>query len=407
MVQNSLVKYIREQIRAGYSFGEIKSYLDKYGYSKSVVNEAFQYAYPPDKVKHVIHVSKRLVAVVIAIICSLVLIGSGIYMLSLSSGPPPTLLDVQTDIITSSLGVGEPLRFTAGIFNLGKERRYDVNLRYEVYDVRDDLVTFKEETIAIETRASSSVSMDLRDSKPGNYYLRTTASYGGKTARATSAFRVVGGGVSTPVSRPTSRPEVIEERCPYNCDDNNRCTTDSCSEETGFVCNNEKIVPCCGNDVCEDNEDYNTCIIDCGAPSDKEADIFEGKPIWERIDLIKDVAKGDKERALGHCSSIEQTSYRYECFSEVAMVSGDESLCNNIEDQSFKDTCYRDVAGENDNSDVCEQIEKDSKRDQCYMDFATKGDYTVCEKLVNKYLKQSCESLEELSEMDFTDSAVS
>ena len=32
------------------------------------------------------------------------------------------------------------------------------------------------------------------------------------------------------------------------------------------------------------------------------------------------------------------------------------------------------------------------------MDFVSKGDYSVCGKLINKYLKQSCESLSKLNE---------
>ena len=417
MVQNSLVKYIQEQIRAGYSSGEIRNYLDRYGYSKSLVNGAFQYAYPPTEVKHVLHVSKRLIAVVIAIVCSLVLVVSGIYMLSMPSRPP-TLLDVQTDLISTSIDVGDSLRFTAGIFNLGKASRYDVSLRYEVYDVKDNLITFKEETIAIETRVSSSVSIKLDGAKPGNYYLRTTAFYGGKTAKATSAFRVVGAGgeviPSVPVSQTDtssgigssigsgipSNPEGDDKRCPSNCDDKNKCTVDSCSESTGYECRYEKMSPCCGNGACESGEDFNNCISDCGAPPGEEADIFEGKPIWERLELIKSVAKTDKTRALGHCNNIEQTGYKYDCFIGVAAASGDESLCNNIEDSTYKDTCYKEVADEGKNSDVCALIEKDSKRDQCYMDFATSGDYSVCDKLINKYLKQSCDSLKSLSEMD-------
>ncbi len=394
MVQNSLVKYIREQIRAGYSAGEIKEYLDRYGYSKSVVNEAFQYAYPPNEVKHVVHVSKRLVALGIAIVCSLVLAVAGIYMLSMPSRPP-TLLDVQTDIITSSIESGDNLKFTAGIFNLGKASRYDVTLRYEVFDVRDNLVTFKEETIAIETRASSTVTIKVRG-KPGNYYLRTTASYGGKTARATSAFRIVGDTVGV-VSEPEPVSKPAEKMCPYNCDDGDKCTKDSCSEETGYECRYDTIDPCCGNGKCEDAEDKATCVVDCGEP---EADIYSGKPMKERIELIKGAAKEDIGGALGQCSNIELTGYRYDCFTEVAKVSGDESLCNNIEDISHKDSCYRGVAGGSENSGVCEQIEKDSKRDQCYMDFATDGDYSVCGKLVNKYLKQSCDSLKQLSEYE-------
>jgi len=393
MVQNSLVKYIREQIRAGYSTGEIKDYLLRYGYSESQVNEAFQFAYPPTEVKHVIHLSKRTVALILAVVCSLFLISAGVYVFFIGEKAPSKLLDVQTDLLSDSVEEGGSLKLTAQIFNLGKARRYDVSLRYEIYNLKDELITFKEETIALETRASSSVDIKLDKADPGNYYLRTIASYGDKQARATSAFRVV------KKKTEEEKPIISVKKCPFSCDDNDECTSDYCSEGTGYECRHDKIFPCCGNAVCEDDENYENCLADCRAPEEKEADIFEGKPVWERVELIKNVAKNDKEKALEHCRNIEQTSYRYDCFTGVAIVSNDDGLCNNIEDESYKDSCYRKFADENKNSDVCAKVVKDSKRDQCYMDFATKGDYSVCDKLVNKYLKQSCESLKKLSEV--------
>ena len=145
------------------------------------------------------------------------------------------------------------------------------------------------------------------------------------------------------------------------------------------------------------DENYNNCLADCSVPADTGEDIFEGKPISEKIEMIKDIAKTDKEKAIGYCNGIEQTGYKYNCLSGVATASNDDEVCVSIADGSYKDTCYKDVATTNRNNEVCAKIVKDSKRDQCYMDFATKGDYTICDKLVNKYLKQSCESLEKLS----------
>lgn len=400
MVQNSLVRYIRQQIRAGYDTASIKAYLLKYGYKEPDINEALHYAYPPAEVKHVVHPSKTTVALVIAVICSVVLISAGIFVFFIGK-EPSQLLDVETDLISSSLKSGDDLRFTAEIFNLGKAKRYDVSLRYEIYNEEDDRITFKEETIALETRVSSSVSIDLGDIPAGNYYLRTTAFYGDKEAKATSAFRVTGRDiVPEPEPEPEPEPDIPVERCPVNCDDNNECTNDYCDEQTRYECRHDKMYPCCGNGICEDDEDYNSCLADCSVPDDRGEDIFEGKTIPDKIEMIKDIAKNDKDGALGYCNGIEQTGYRYKCFIGVAVSSNDDELCVNIVDESYKDTCYKDFATTNRNSDVCAKIVKDSKRDQCYMSFVTKEDYTVCDKLVNKYLKQSCESLKKLSEVN-------
>ena len=397
MVQNSLVKYIQEQVRAGYDISSIKKYLLEYGYAESRVNEAMQFAYPPTEVKHMVHLSKTTVALVIAIVCSLVLVSTGIFMF-LVPKESSQLLDVETDLISASLNEGDSLRFTSQIFNLGKAKRYDVSLKYEVYDLKDSLVTFKEETIALETRASSSVNIPL-DIKPGNYYLRTTASYGDKTAKATSAFRVTTteSVVPLPTTPVVPKPVAPTSVCPVSCDDGNSCTSDYCSEDTNYECRHAVIELCCGNSICEGGEDYTNCLADCGVPAETGEGIFEGKSVFEKIEMIKDIAKNDKEKAMGYCNGIEQTGYKYNCLSGVAVASNDDEVCVSIGDESYKDTCYKDLATTNRNNAICDKIVKDSKRDQCYMDFATKGDYTVCDKLVNKYLKQSCESLEKLS----------
>jgi len=231
MPQSSLVKYIREQIRAGYDTNSIKSYLLKYGYTESVINEALQNAYPPTEVRHVFHPSKVMVTMVVAVVCSLVLISGGIYLFVIKDKVPDRLLDLQIDLITNSVELGGELRFTAEIFNLGKSKRYDVPLKYEIYTSGDRLVKFKDETIALETRASSSVDISLDGVGPGNYYLRATASYDGKSAKATSSFRVVSQRVEPIV--PTPEPIVPVRSCP-SCDDGNDCTNDYCNDGTNY-----------------------------------------------------------------------------------------------------------------------------------------------------------------------------
>ena len=80
-------------------------------------------------------------------------------------------------------------------------------------------------------------------------------------------------------------------KCPDACDDNNPCTSDSCSEETNFQCTNSPVngkqpgcsadiacgsktckdgvceveyeIDCCGNEKCEMGETYDSCADDC------------------------------------------------------------------------------------------------------------------------------------------------
>lgn len=52
-------------------------------------------------------------------------------------------------------------------------------------------------------------------------------------------------------------------KCPESCDDGNPCTKDFCSRKTGFQCKHEPIIPCCGNELCEEGEDFSSCPEDC------------------------------------------------------------------------------------------------------------------------------------------------
>ncbi|MBR9691443.1 hypothetical protein GOV06_01530 [Candidatus Woesearchaeota archaeon] len=67
------------------------------------------------------------------------------------------------------------------------------------------------------------------------------------------------------VPEAAEEPEVIKLECPASCDDGNECTKDFCSEDTGYKCVNEDLVPCCGNGKCEKGE--KDCV-DCPACND-------------------------------------------------------------------------------------------------------------------------------------------
>ena len=96
--------------------------------------------------------------------------------------------------------------------------------------------------------------------------------------------------------------EVETQQCKTLCDDNKPCTDDICDETTNFECvytpkkecycndfdscttdsydavkgrcGHKLITPCCGNTVCDSNEDYSSCCVDCEVSA---ADCLEWK----------------------------------------------------------------------------------------------------------------------------------
>jgi len=66
---------------------------------------------------------------------------------------------------------------------------------------------------------------------------------------------------TTPEEEAITQNEPVPE-CP-SCEDNNPCTTDSCSEDTEYECVHEAVIPCCGNSECEEDENWSACPEDC------------------------------------------------------------------------------------------------------------------------------------------------
>ena len=51
--------------------------------------------------------------------------------------------------------------------------------------------------------------------------------------------------------------------CPWSCDDKDFCTEDFCSVATDYECRHKIIENCCGNNLCELEENFGNCPEDC------------------------------------------------------------------------------------------------------------------------------------------------
>ena len=218
------------------------------------------------------------------------------------------------------------------------------------------IVNSKQESIAIQTRTSVKSQMVIpASSRAGRYRLKTTAYYDSKTADAFFMFDVKGDS------------EVIDQ-CPASCDDSNVCTEDYCNEN--YKCAHDVLVPCCGNNKCETGETSDSCSADCAAP----------------VDVIPD---GDQEYNLAEINQIAQDM-------AFKNPSSAKEFCDGLAKEIHRDSCYTEVAKTSKNSNYCEYVVSDSRRDNCYTDFALNGDYSVCEKIMNKWLKDSCLALAQI-----------
>ncbi|MBW2995971.1 hypothetical protein KY332_01590 [Candidatus Woesearchaeota archaeon] len=165
---------------------------------------------------------------------------------------------------------------------------------------------------------------------------------------------------------------VVEEiTCPDSCDDKDACTIDYCGKETSYVCVNQRVRPCCGNDICEGGETSDNCRADC-----KEVEVYIAPAAAESLtDVVleaKELAKASPGSAASYCS--RQTK------------------------QNVKDSCYKAVAESAKQSVYCDEIVSELKADSCYVTAATEwNDFSVCAKINDKYLQLACNNLAEAS----------
>ncbi len=380
MVNQTLVKYIKKQIKAGYSVNTIKYYLTKHGYNTQTVNDAINSIYSPE-VKHVVHhISKTTIVSLAAVTVILLLIASGIYFYLAKPSQPSQLLDLRTSLLKDNIEEGDKLEFNIELSNLGKSKRYDVFLRHEI--IGTDI--FKQETIAVETSTSKTSHIQLpSELTPKRYTLKTIASYGDKKAFSTFGFNVIKEGeeITTKCTENWDCTQWQPETCPATeqqtrtCNDLNNCQTTLYKPETTRTCT---YIP--------DQE-----------PTQQPTD-FSGRTIWEKLDIIKEIANTNPTQALNDCATFEIESHRDECYFNVAETTKSDVICKRIISERTKDKCFSNVAKLISDNTICEKITKQTRKDSCYMNFVNNGDYSICDKIDNSYLKEACIALRDTPE---------
>lgn len=371
----------------------------KYGYTNKDIDEAVNSIYHPT-IRHEIHLSRTTALVMALVVFSL--IGIAFFFYYSPSKTPTKLLDLNLEPITTTVSAGQSVTFLKELSNLGSEKRYDVVIKQEIIEPKTNkVITQKIETRAIETFGSTQTKIQLpEDTKAGDYVLRAIVEYDNKKAVATLPVKVVAsakketcndgiknqdeegidcGGICKPCE-----VQVLE------CDDNNPCTDDVIE---GDVCVNKPITPCCGNNICEE-EEQESCVADC-----KKADQFT-LISTETLDEIKELAKVNPTKALQQCNAVEVPDLKDTCIANIGEVQRNKNYCNQINNARIKDLCYSNIAKLTNDNSICEKVSIDSRRDSCYMTFVLDNkDYSVCGKITNKQLKQSCESLKQLNEL--------
>ncbi|MBI2649744.1 hypothetical protein HYX04_00345 [Candidatus Woesearchaeota archaeon] len=398
MPKKSLISYVKGLLQKGYDISAIRNVLLKYGYTSKEINDAVDSVYKPT-IRHEIHLSHTTTIAIAFIFLSL--LGIALLFYYSPSKAPTKLLDLSLEPVTTTVEPGQDIVFLKELSNLGSSKRYDVVIKQEVIDpIANKVVTQKIETRAIETFGSTQTRILVpEDTKTGDYILRTVVEYDNKKAVATLPVKVIAEKKGTCFDGIKNQNEIgIDcggacEPCAaqaIECNDNNQCTDDVLENN---ICVNKPIVPCCGNNICEERE---TCAADC-----KKAEEYSQLISTETLEEIKELAKSNPSKALQQCNALEVPDLKDTCIGNIGEVQRNKNYCSQINNLRIKDLCYSNIAKLTNDNSLCDEISADSRKDSCYMTFVLDNkDYSVCGKITNKHLRQSCESLKQLSELN-------
>jgi hypothetical protein len=389
----ALTQYIQDLLRKGYPIETIKSTLLSYGYPEQTIDQALY-----NLNKKEIHLSPALIISILLILVA----GGGLAFFFLTGEPavPDQLLDVSITTV-SDAPPGEFISTAITLQNMGSSRRYDVYVKYEIFGEAANRVTFVSESVALEDIKTHANKIKIPpETASGTYTLQVSARYQSEVAVAEAPFSVLS---DTPDVVPDTSATCTDglqnqdeegvdcggscpacKSCPSSCDDGDALTVDYCDASTGFSCVHTGGAVC-GDGTCQAAESQISCPDDC-------KEIEQVANPWDEVERIKQLAQTDPGKATSECQTLSG-NFRDLCLQNVGQASQNAAICDSIDDEIKKERCCSEFAKATNKPVLCEHIQKESRRDSCYTNFAIKGDYSVCPKISNQYLRQSCETL--------------
>ena len=105
-----------------------------------------------------------------------------------------SLFDIGLSLDRKNIKSGQDLSFNLNLFNLGETGRVDAIVEYLIKDFNGNTISKKEETVAVETRASLNNKMNIPlNLVSGKYSIAAIIKYGNFSGVSSDTFEVVNG----------------------------------------------------------------------------------------------------------------------------------------------------------------------------------------------------------------------
>lgn len=330
--------YMQSQLNNGYNLELIKTTLISRGYNPGLVNKvASDLNNLNINIKHEVHVSNGTIFGIIAAIIIVGIAVFGIFNLGLFQ-PKDSLLDISVSTTAYSYIPGETVNYQIHVTNMGSMERFDATIKCLIVDDAGNIITRKEETLALETTASVNRNIPLpMNIKTGRYDLKIIADYGTKEAKTSAAIEIV--------------PSVLDKKPegyipPITQIDRNVSDPDppSVRPSTGTI---PTVDP-----------DY---VYVQPQTSKTPSEISFG----EKLTGVKQTAASDPELASATCARLASSEQKDICYSVVADTSKHDSYCDRITEAEYKDNCYLSFLINMGDVSVCDKISDVNNKEFC------------------------------------------
>ncbi|HLD04230.1 MAG TPA: hypothetical protein VJG90_00775 [Candidatus Nanoarchaeia archaeon] len=256
-----------------------------------------------------VHLSNRSVfKLVFGFVFILILAGS-LYLVYTHYLTSKSLLDVKTEPKEPQILPHEALRYHVELTNLGQGERFDATLTYRLMNMEGQILSNKQETLAVSTSLSVDREITLpARAQPGKYQLKTLVNYGkNQAASALFTFEIV--------TEKTS-PVIPSETTP------------------SILTPTEPIPP-------EEKERFQDFLL-----------------------RIEETATNNPAAAQNACEQQNNPAEHDDCLRVVVKTSRRAEFCDPIRDDNIRDNCYLSFITEG-NSALCGKITLENNKDYC------------------------------------------